>query len=613
MVDADILADFDLDSGSEKEFFMEQLRIAPPEEVDMLLSSLKRTVNPAAQTVAPIATDATDDTTQSLLKLEVADFAKKRAAALPQGIPTKEMLNDFKEEVYMYGVGLNLGETQALLSAAKAEADIVKARGLKTMKNQLALPEPPLEAINKTIQHFTKIQDAVGELFKDLPQSWAEKKPAADSTATASANTRKRGRPSKGRVEMAANPAPTAALPARAAETHKASKRQKTNPETVSVADAEQGVPSNDPPKLTRKQKQELYRQELAKKKPVIGKKVVPTTASAIPAPLKATSTAAVVPSLAPPVVKKQPQDPPSTATTVSAQKKRQRARKSGAQKQLEKAANAAAAPPPPTSTAAPPNASAAEADGFVDMRAPKKKKRGRKSTGPGEEVAEIDAALQAAPPAAISSEKTCVAEKIAAPASKPAAASVIVKNVVEEADKDNKNKSKRQNKVNKRKSVGNDFAPALSPSIAVSSTVVSTPAKSHVAAVQADKPTAVKQTPIPPPSRVILPPQSLAAPPKPMSVQTPGAKVTQAASIPPPSNTPILPPSSVSKLVLKKSSAVAEAAAPILPGASLKTASATPLAGISAPNSSSKGRKRGPRKSDVSAVNADEPKENHS
>ena len=77
MVDTDLLADFDLDSGSEKEFFMEQLHVAPPEEVDLLLSSLKRTAKPSL-TKAPTPTDKTDEATQSLLKSEVADFARKR-------------------------------------------------------------------------------------------------------------------------------------------------------------------------------------------------------------------------------------------------------------------------------------------------------------------------------------------------------------------------------------------------------------------------------------------------------------------------------------------------------------------------------------------------------
>ena len=152
--------------------------------MQLLLSSLKRTAKPSL-TKAPTPTDKTDEATQSLLKSEVADFARKRAAALPQGVPTKEQLNDFREQVYMYGLGLNFGETQALLAAAKAEADVVKARGIKTKKNQLASAQPPIEAINKTIEHFTKIQDAVGELFKDLPQSQGEQKPGADEIGRA--------------------------------------------------------------------------------------------------------------------------------------------------------------------------------------------------------------------------------------------------------------------------------------------------------------------------------------------------------------------------------------------------------------------------------------------
>lgn len=599
MVDADLLADFDLESGSEKDFFMEQLRIAPPEEVNMLLSSLKRTAKPTPAASAPTPANKTDEATQSLLRLEVADFAQKRAAAIPEGVPTKEQLDNFKEEVYMYGMGLNLGETQALLGAAKAEADVVKSRSMKTMKGQLALPQPPIEAINKTIEHFTEIQDAVGELIKDVPQSPAQTKPAAGNTPTV--NKRKRSRPSKGGAE-AAKPSVSTASFAEAA-----SKRQKTSPvsavQAAPVVTTEPATAETEAPKLTRKQKQELYRQGLENKRPVIASKIVPAVASTVPTLTKPVDTTTVVPTSAPAPAQSL------TAPRQPAQKTRQRARKSAAQKQLEKAAKPVVEAPAPVPASTAPKAPDAEADGFVDLRAPKKKRRGRKSTGTSEFVTEKDSVPEAASVAATVPEKeVVVADKLAAAPSNPVSSVVAVQNATGEGEKD-KNKSKRQNKINKRKTLGNEPVP---PAIAAS-TAVATPSKPIQAAAQGDKPAAVKQTPIPPPRRAILPPKQASA--KPSSTKAAPAKTaTPATSIRPPSTTPILPPSLVSKLVLKKSSAVTATSAPILPGATPKAASSTPLAGISAPNSSSKGRKRGPRKSDVAAVaNADEPKENHS
>lgn len=622
MVDADLLADFDLDSGSEKDFFMEQLRVAPPEEVDMLLSSLKRTVKPSL-TKAPTPTDKTDEATQSLLKLEVADFAQKRAAALPEGVPTKEQLNDFKEEVYMYGIGLNLGETQALLAAAKAEADVVKARGLKTMKSQLAQPQPPIEAINKTIEHFTKIQDAVGQLFKDLPQSQGvkkledEKKSEGDSTAAAkaTANKKKRARKSKGGVEMD-SPIPTAASSTLASETNKPPKRQKTSPgvgpSAAAVTVAEEVATASDAPKLTRKQKQELYRQELEKKRPVIAK-VLPGGTNAAPNSEKVTTATAILPSAAPLPASTEPQQASPVAVKEPAQKTRQRSRKSAGQKQLEKTANPIVAAPAPATSAnsgAPTTSEAVSDVPFVDMRAPKKKKRGRKSTGPVKEAADKDTALQPASAAAIlPGKETSGAAKFIAPESALVPVVAAAQSEAQEADKDNKSKSKsrRQSKVDKRKSLGNDSAAAVSSVVVVPATSVAT----------SENAAAVKQTPIPPPGRAILPPQAPASAPRPLSAEavvaktTPLSIATPAATILAPSTTPILPPSSVSKLILKQSPAVAATSAPILPGATPKAG--TPLAGISAPNSSGKARKRGSRKSDVSSKTADEPKENHS
>ena len=599
MVDADLLADFDLESGSEKDFFMEQLRIAPPEEVDMLLSSLKRTAKPITAASAPTPANKTDQATHSLLKLEIADFAQKRAAAIPEGVLTKEQLDNFKEEVYMYGIGLNLGETQALLAAAKAKADFVKSRPLKTMEGQLALPQPPIEAINKTIEHFTKIHDCVGEMIKDVPQSQVQAKAATGNTPTA--KKRKRSRPSKGGAEAAKASASTASV------AEASSKRLKTSPviavQAASVVTAEPAIAETDAPKLTRKQKQELYRQELENKRPVIASKIVPAIASTVPTPPKPVDTTAVVPTSAPAPAQSL------TAPSQSAQKTRQRARKSAAQKQLEKAAEPVVKAPDPVADSTGPKAPDAAADGFVDLRAPKKKRRGRKSTGTSEVVAEKDLVPEAASMAATAPEKeVVVADKTAAAPSDPGSSVVAVQNATGEGDKD-KNQSKRQNKINKRKSLVNEPVRAA----VAASTAVATPSKPVQAAAQADKAAAVKQTPIPPPSRAILPPKQSSAKPSSMKA-APAKTATPAPSILPPSTTPILPPSSVSKLVLKKSPAVIATSAPILPGSTQKSAPSTPLAGISAPNSSSKGRKRGPRKSDVAAVaNADEPKENHS
>ena len=599
MVDADLLADFDLESGSEKDFFMEQLRIAPLEEVDILLSSVKHTAKPTAAVSARTPANKTDEATQSLLKLEIADFAQKRAAAIPEGIPSKEQLDNFKEEVYMYGIGLNLGEAQALLAAAKAEADVVKSRSMTTMKGQLAFPRPSIEAGNKTMEQFTKTQDVVGELVKDVPQSQARTKAATVNTPMA--NKRKRSRPFKGGAEAAKVSAPTASV------SEAACKRQKTSPasaiQAAPVTTIEPAIAETDGPKLTRKQKQELYRQGLENKRPVIASKTVSPIASTAPTTTKPVDTTAVVPTSAPapaqsPIVPSQP-----------AQKTRQRARKSAAQKQLEKAAKTVdKAPAAVAASSAGPKAPDAEADGFIDVRGPKKKRRGRKSTATSEVVTEKDSVLEAASVAATVQEKeVVVADKPAAAPSDVVSSIVAVQDVIGEGEKD-KNKSKRQNKINKRKSLGDE---PVSTAIAAS-TAVATPLKSVQGAAHADKQAAVKQTPIPPPSRAILPPQQSSA--RPSSTKAAPAKTaTPATSIPPPCTAPILPPSSVSKLVLQKSPAVTVTSAPILPGATPKAASSTPLTGISAPNSSSKGRKRGPRKSDVAAVvNADEPKENH-
>ena len=598
MVDADLLADFDLESGSEKDFFMEQLRIAPPEEVDMLLSSIKRTAKPTTAASAPTPANKSDEATQSLLKLEVADFAQKRAAAIPEGVPTKEQLDNFKEEVYMYSIGLNLGETQALLAATKAAADVVKSRSMKTMKSQLALPQPPIQAINKTIEHFTKIQGVVGELIKDVPQSQPQTKAATGNTPTA--NKRKRSRPFKGGAEAAKDSASTASV------TETASKRQKTAPvsavQAAPVVTTEPAIAETDAPKLTRKQKQELYRQGLENKRPVIASKIVPAIASTAPTPTKPADTTASVPTSTPAPAQSL------TAPSQPAQKTRQRARKSAAQKQLEKAAKLVVEAPAAVAASIGPKAPDAEADGFVDLRAPKKKRRGRKSTGTSEVVTGKDSVSEAASIAVTVPEKEVVVADKPAAAPSDAVSSVAVQNATGEGEKD-KNKSKRQNKIKKRKSLGNESVPAA----VAASTAVATPWKPVQEAAQADKPAAVKQTPIPPPSRAILPPKQSSA--KPSSTKAAPAKTaTPATSILPPSTTPILPSSSVSKLVLTKSPAVTATSAPILPGATPKAASSTPLAGISAPNSSSKGRKRGPRKSDAAAVaSADEPKENHS
>ena len=598
MVDTDLLADFDLQSGSEKDFFMEQLRIAPLEEVDILLSSVKHTAKPTTAVSAPTPANKTDDATQSLLKLEVADFAQKRAAAIQEGIPSKEQLDNFKEEVYMYGIGLNLGEAQALLAAAKAEADVMKSRSMTTIKGQLALPRPSIEAGNTTMEQFTKTQDAVGELVKDVPQSQARTKAATGNTPTA--NKRKRSRPFKGGAEAAKASAPTAPF------SEAACKRQKTSPanavQAAPVITIEPAIAETDQPKLTRKQKQELYRQGLENKRPVIASKTVPPIASTAPTTTKAVDTTAVVPTSAP-----APAQSP-IAPSQPAQKTRQRARKSAAQKQLEKAAKPVVKASAAVAASTGPKAPDAEADGFIDLRGPKKKRRGRKSTGTSEVVTEKDSVLEAAFLAATVPEKeVVVADKPAAAPSDAVSSIVAVQNVTGEGEKD-KNKSKRQNKIDKRKSLGNEPVPTA----VAASTAVATPLKSVQGAAHADKPAAVKQTPIRPPSRAILPPKQSSA--RPSSTETAPAKTaTPATSIPPPSTTPILPPSSVSKLVLQKSPAVTVTSAPILPGATPKAASSTPLTGISAPNSSSKGRKRGPRKSDVAAVaNADEPKENH-
>lgn len=619
MVDADILADFDLDSGSEKDFFMEQLRIAPPEEVDMLLSSLKRTVKPSL-TKAPTPTDKTDEATQSLLKLEVADFAQKRAAALPQIIQSKEQLNDFKEEVYMYGIGLNLGETQALLAAAKAEADVVKARGLKTMKSQLAQPQPPIEAINKTIEHFTKIQAAVGELFKDLPQSQGLQKPKEDekpednstAAAKATANKRKRGRKSKGGAEIGDSATPTAASTTLATETNNRPKRQKTisdvAPSAAPVTVSEQAAAASDASKLTRKQKQELYRQELEKKRPIIAK-VLPAAVNTAPNSDTVAIATAILPSAAPLPASNQPQQAASIGIKQPVQKTRQRGRKSATQRQLEKAAISVVAAPVPATNAksGAPITSEAVSDGFVDLRAPKKRRRGRKSTGPVAEAAKTDAALNHGPAAILPDKGTLSVEKLAAPEPESVPVVAAAQNVAPEDDKDNKSKSKstRQSKINKRKSLGNDSAAAVA--------VTSAPATPATFVGPAETPATVKQTPIPLPGRAIFAQRASGSASRPLTAEavvaktTPAPLVTPAANILPSSTVPTLPPS----LVLKPGAAATSA--PILPGATPKAASVTPLAGNSAPNPSGMGRKRGPRKSDVSAVNVDEPKENHS
>ncbi len=615
MLDADILADFDCESGSEKEF-LEQLGAALPEDVSMHLASPRI---PVAQAVTTSIVNKqpsegkankmdSAETQQNRVQF-VAQFAKERADETLKGPLMNEMLQDFKEEIYTYGFGLGLGEPQALLEASKAETALLTARESATANERSKVPQMGALEISEATM---KVQNTVGDLLKKIPgEKIASQRESAVPT------------PQKRKIDTTE------------AAQDSAKRHKKASQEAVPVVPKPAaGSSTEEAPKLTRKQKQELYRQQLANKKPVIAKPAVPVQSKA--------STPAATPGVAPIVAtkpssvstaqSKSPNNAESSseaaqATVAQVLKKRQRVRKGASQKTIENnAANGNAAPNPaapadsatikantPVQAPSAQSASSVAADAFIDMRAPKKKKRARKSKG-GNPTTDVASPSQAVETIKQASQVGSDAGKAAVnEIAKPAVAIAAAK-VVGDLGKDNKNKAKRREKMNKKKSGPTESAPQIE--VPAQGSEAHPTAASHPI-VSAESPAAPKVTPIPAPGSTIKSntTPSLAAKAVKDVAQTPvpvanlrlpntatDGKRPESVS----RQTPILPSSSVSKLALSKSPAVTAAKSPaILPSNATPASTAStsaPLSGIQASNSERQSRKRGPRKSVVVA-----------